>query len=49
MIKFVQFALERDDEDIEYCQLSLDVFFDEIIRDEELVDQCDPRRSCHVL
>ncbi|EMD39607.1 hypothetical protein CERSUDRAFT_71499 [Gelatoporia subvermispora B] len=45
MAKFVQYALDHDDETIENCRPSLDVFFDEIIRDEKLAHFYDPRRS----
>ncbi|EMD40046.1 hypothetical protein CERSUDRAFT_92540 [Gelatoporia subvermispora B] len=45
MAKFVQYSLDHDDETIENCRPSLEVFFDEIIRNEELAHCYDPRLS----
>ncbi|EMD39609.1 hypothetical protein CERSUDRAFT_103616 [Gelatoporia subvermispora B] len=45
MAKFVQYALDHDDETIEICRPSMEVLFDEIIRDEKLAQHYDPRRS----
>ncbi|EMD39605.1 hypothetical protein CERSUDRAFT_92103 [Gelatoporia subvermispora B] len=45
MVKFVQYALDHDDETIENCEPKMEIFFGEIIRDEKLAQYYDPRRS----
>ncbi|OCH84126.1 hypothetical protein OBBRIDRAFT_799350 [Obba rivulosa] len=45
MGKFAQYAVNCSDDEIVHYRPSLDVFFDEIIRDEELAKRYDPRCS----